>query len=290
MSRQMKQNRHNSKTMRKTAFVKIAFILLTYLVNTQTTFGQALFETELDSRLYASKVKLVDEFFDRFNGKDIREDITNDLGFGPRKTNLLLLFNGKMFKSQTDSVFVEATNFVDSVIKDSVRISYTDSCWFAKAHCKGKFRNQLVSFVLYLNTEKRTEDMYKWVIARAEGDVFNLVPNNTSPRIMLMPDDHETNFMSLFRVTGENNKNILRFKQAAFQIDCTSVFYAMVYTGLLKIDSVDSLDFFFLQVPNYVFTIKEFKRETFNSGWLIDSFEIMDDKQKENMVNYIYNK
>jgi len=274
--------------MGKVVYIKFLF-LLCLMANMQQVRGQSVFETEFDRKLYETKVKLVDEFFERFNGNEVREDIKDNMGFGQRKTNLLLLFNSSMFKPFEDSLFIEASKFVDEVIKDSVQIKYEDSLWVAKAVCKGTYRGKSVSFVLYLNVEKRSEDMYKWVIAKAEGDLFNISPVNDSPRIMLMPDDHETDFMSLYRATAENEKNIMRYSQNRFQIDCTSVFYSMVYTGLLKIGQVESLEFIFLQVPNYVFSIKETKRNTFNSGWLINSFQLMDGEQKSKFINYIYN-
>lgn len=243
----------------------------------------------LNEGLYDSRIKLVDEFFDRFNGKEGHPDITrkdNDY----RKKNLMLVFNGKMFKSKDDAKFKEMQSFIDTVIVRKVRIDYSDTTWFAKATCHGKLKGKDVDFILYLNVEHRKEDMYKWVIAKAEGGVFKLKPSIKSDKIMLMPDDHETNFMSLHRITTEKDDLISCYMQKGYPLDETSVFLSDVYNGLLDIDCVTDLQFVFYQVPGYVFEIKFIERETTNAGWLITSFDKVSENEKDVFLEYLYNK
>lgn len=131
--------------------------------------------------------------------------------------------------------------------------------------------------------------MYKWVIAKAEGDVFKLKPSLKSEKIMLMPDDHETNFMSLHRITTEKDDLISCYMQKDYPLDETSVFQSDVYNGLLDIDYVKDLQFIFYQVPNYVFRIKFIERETNNTGWLITDFDKVSEDEKEDFLDYLYN-
>ena len=243
----------------------------------------------LNDDLYKTRVKLVDEFFGRFNGKEFRPDIKAD-SKDAKLNNVLVLFNAKMFKSMEDSAFVEAKAFAEKVIKDSITLHYQDSVWIAKAVCHGKLKGKTVDFTLYLNVENRRGKMYKWVIAKAEGNVFNLTPSLQKESIMLMPDDHETNFMSLRRITTEKDDYILNYKQKNYALDQTAVFYAYVYAGLLDIEYVKPLEFIFLQVPGYRFTISHFERENYNAGWLINSLDKITEEEKAEFLNYIYNK
>ena len=243
----------------------------------------------LNENLYNTRVKLVDEFFERFNGKAFRPDI-NASAEDANMKNLLLLFNGKMFKSFQDSAFIEAKTFAQKVIHDSIHISYRDSTWIARARCHGTFKGTPVDFTLYLNTENRRENLYKWVIAKAEGDIFSLSPSQSKETIMLMPDDHETNFMSLHRITTEKDDYILNYGQKGCAVDPTSVFYAYVYAGILDIEYVDQLDFMFFQVQGYKFTISHFERENFNAGWLISSLDKITEEDKWQFLKYIYKK
>lgn len=267
----------------KRYFLCLALVSLFFVAN-----AQKVITNDLNSGLYDSRIKLVDEFFDRFNGKEGHPDISRkDKDY--RKKNLMFVFNGRMFNSKEDAKFKELQNFINTVIEKNISINYSDTTWFAKAVCHGKLKGKEVDFTLYLNVEHRKEDMYKWVIAKAEGDVFKLKPSLKSEKIMLMPDDHETNFMSLHRITTEKDDLISCYMQKNYPLDETSVFLSDVYNGLLDIDYVKDLQFVFYQVPNYVFRIKFIERETNNTGWLITDFDKVSEDEKEDFLDYLYN-
>lgn len=267
----------------KRYFLCLALVSLFFVAN-----AQKVITNDLNAELYDSRIKLVDEFFDRFNGKEGHPDISRkDKDY--RKKNLMFVFNGRMFKSKEDAKFKELQNFINTVIEKNISINYSDTTWFAKAVCHGKLKGKEVDFTLFLNVEHRKEDMYKWVIAKAEGDVFKLKPSLKSEKKMLMPDDHETNFMSLHRITTEKDDLISCYMQKDYPLDETSVFLSDVYNGLLDIDYVKDLQFIFYQVPNYVFRIKFIERETNNTGWLITDFDKVSEDEKEDFLDYLYN-
>lgn len=268
--------------------MKRYFLCLALVIAFSIANAQKVITNDLNAGLYDSRIKLVDEFFDRFNGKEGHPDISRkDKDY--RKKNLMFVFNGRMFKSKEDAKFKELQNFINTVIEKNISINYSDTTWFAKAVCHGKLKGKEVDFTLFLNVEHRKEDMYKWVIAKAEGDVFKLKPSLKSEKIMLMPDDHETNFMSLYRITTEKDDLISCYMQKDYPLDETSVFLSDVYNGLLDIDYVKDLQFIFYQVPNYVFRIRFIERETNNTGWLITDFDKVSEDEKEDFLDYLYN-
>ena len=242
----------------------------------------------LDEVGYNARAKLVDEFFERFNGTEDRPDIVRG-GKDYEKKRILVLFDGKMFKSFEDSLFVEAEKFADVVNKQKVKMDYADSTWVAHAVCNGKMKGKDVKFDLYLTVEHRRENLYKWVIAKAQGEIFELKASKVNERIMLMPDDHETNFVSLYRITHEKDNYITNYAKRGTEVDQTSVFLAYVYNGWLDIESVDELEFVFTQVQGYIFTIRDFKRDGNNSGWLINSFKKVSNKEKKEFLDFIHN-
>lgn len=263
------------------------FLLLTLLFAAFGTYTHAQIAPSLNEEQFRASINLVDEFIARFNGeKDKPGTNKNDKNYETNR--ILLLFNGKMFKSFKDSLFIEAKMFADSVARNNVKMSYSDTTWVAKAKCKGKLKGKAIDFDLFLTVEKREELMYKWVITKAAGNAFALNPSRQATKAMLMPNEHEINFMSLYRITTEKDDYITYYANKNFDVDETSVFFSLVYNGLLDIEYVSELQFVFLQVPGYKFTIKHFERETNNSGWLIDSFEKVSDKEKEDYLNYIY--
>ena len=74
------------------------------------------------------------------------------------------------------------------------------------------------------------------------------------------------------------------------RIDPTTAFLTLIYNGQLNIDYVEDLEFFFYQVPDYVFSIKEFNRnDSKNDGWLINSFKRITEQEKKKEMMFIYN-
>ncbi|MBO7439990.1 MAG: hypothetical protein J6U21_09970 [Bacteroidales bacterium] len=242
----------------------------------------------LESEVFKARVSLVSEFMRRFNGEEMMPGLDSTIE-NNKAHNLLSLFDVEMFGDvENDSLYLQACSFVKDVLEDSVRINYSDTAWFAIAPCHGKFKGRDVDFYMFLNVEKRGEDMYKWVINGVKGEIFDLAPPDSSKKVFLLPDDHETNFIGLNRITHETDGNIVMYRQKQFSLDQTSVFYAFVNAGLLDIEYVNGLQFVFLQVPCWQFSIRRFDRQTHNSGWLVTSFDRMSNQDKTEFLNNMY--
>ena len=264
-------------------------LIITVLCLWLTAKGQNIVNSQFEKNLYLAEVKQVDEFIDRFNNEKFHINIDTSKS-EYKENNILALFNLERLNGASDSAITEVSAFIRTVVDSGVNIRYEDTLWLAKAPCYGKLKNRQVEFILWLNVEHRKEDMYKWVVAKAEGNIFKLTPSRTSERIMIMPDDHEINFITLKDITSQNDDYITNYRQKYFDLDETSVFYSLVYYNLLDIDYVKDLEFLFFQVPGYVFHIKYFNRETLNSGWLIDKFEKMSKEEKITLLNNLYNQ
>ncbi len=234
-----------------------------------------------------AKVKLVDEFFERFNGQEITPYIDRSRA-DYRKLNLLSLFNIGMFKSRQDTLYLKADTLMDVILTDGVRIAYADSLWFARARCRAVVDGHKTDITLWLSVEPRGDGMFKWVIARAEGKALELAAPATAHETMLLPTDHETNFISLHRMTSDTPHQALNFARKDFSPDPTTVFFALVYAGKLKIESVSDLSFRFLQVPGYEFYIHYFERDKANCGWLISSFAHMSEREKQLFIQKMH--
>ena len=259
-------------------YIIIAAITFLLFLPCVIVSGQSL--NPLNAHLQAVRIGLVDEFFDRFNGNAVHPDLSA-ISDDSRKKNLMVLLDLSQFSSRKDSLFKEASAMMERVISDSVQINFSDTTWAAIAHCQGKLDGKNVKFDLYLTIQHRKLDMYKWVIAKVDGDIFGIEPRSDDERIMLNPNDHETNFISLRRASNDQPHNIERFMSKSFAYDATSVFTYLVYNRKLKIDYVDDLEFVFTQIPDYIFHVKYFDRDSSNSGWLISNFYKSSDESKE---------
>lgn len=264
--------------------LKIFIVLLSVLFGTKA-YSQIVFEP--DPYLQKSRIGLVDEFMKRFNGETLHPNISKKAKDSHKK-NLQLLFNLAQYKSKQDPSFIKATDMVETIIKDSVTIHFNDKEWAAIAHCSGTIDGKKTTFTMYLTVQQRKADMYKWVISKVEGKCFEISPRDTSDKIMLYPDDHETNFISLSRMTQEQPYNIKVFMSKEHEYDETSVFMYLVRTKRLKINYVENLEFMFMQIPGYAFHIQYYERESGNSGWLISKFYHYTDAEKNNLLGTLH--
>ncbi len=255
------------------------------------TEAQVVVNSEYEKELFKARVKLVESFMRRFNCTEILHTIdTMQSGF--KQKNIISLFDGLMFgtKGENDSLYRMANSFANDVIKYKTTLNNLDTNWFAIATCHGKLKGKSVDFTLILNTEKYAPDAYKWVIAKAVGEIFSLTPSESSNDILITPLAHETNFIELRRITTQKDDWILNYKQKQYDLDQTAVFFAYVNAGLLDIEYVKDLQFLFLQLPGWTFSIIDFDRETMNSGWLITSFQKMTDAEKKKFLEDVYHK
>lgn len=241
----------------------------------------------LNSDLYKGRVKLVSEFMKRFNGEE-RNTYIDPNAAELDKINLCQLFDADYILKNRADVEDKAFQFVDSVLFNQVKINYSDPNWFAKTTCVGQFKGKEHKFEIFLTVESRGKDMYKWVIADVKGDIFNLKPSRESERIMLLPNEHESNFMRLNSITNEKDDYITLYSSKMSSIDRLTVFNTLIYYNFLNIEYVSDIEYTFLQVPGYAFTIKEFERESTNSGWLIKSWKETNDEEKEKILNELY--
>lgn len=242
----------------------------------------------LNEDIYRGRVKLISEFMQRFNGEEKNPYIDHKAP-ASEKINLCQLFDTEFILKNRQVREPEAFKFIDSVLQNKVKIQFSDAEWYAKAKCVGSFKGKEVTFHIYLTVESRGKKMYKWVISDVEGEIFNLTPSRESDKIMLYPNEHESDFMRLNSITDEKDDYITLYSSKYQNPNRLTVFNTLVYYGYLNLDYVSDLEYCFLQVPGYIFTIKEFERESTNSGWLISEWSEISDEDKETILQRLYN-
>lgn len=243
--------------------------LLLYLVLIQTPLLIVAQTPILGSDHIANmmQVKQIEEFMARFNREET--PIVMDSTTTQKDMKMLaLLFDADVLEKRT----CEVVEFAETMLRDDVKLHFTDTTWIAIANCKVKYKKKLQDIVLYLRTEHIEENMYKWVIMQAEGDLLILRPQKRSKSYKISPTDNELYFMQLADITGIEPENILNYSHSGFKIDQTSVFFALVASGQLQVEYVEQLTYYF-QTPHYDFFVNYYSREGTNSGWLISDFK-----------------
>lgn len=267
--------------MARRIFPMILLCAGTLCVSAQTTILKAL-----DRNQYLARVKMVDEFFARFNGEEKRKDMPEE--YSDSISNILLLFDLSKYKSKSDSGFVAAENFAGHVVASKSLLRYEDANWFAKIKCHAKLGQKKTVFNMFLCVEERDSAMYRWAISNVEGGIFLNSRDNPHKELFIMPNDNEQFFQSVKKATTETYKYIDDYVKKKYKADALSTFLALVRHDQLKIEAITDVQFVFLQVPDYAFTVKYFERDNKNVGWLIDSCTKMSDQEKDLLLKTIH--
>lgn len=267
--------------MMKRVFSIVLFCAGILCVSAQTTIIEAL-----DRGQYLARVKMLDEFFARFNCEEMRKDLPE--GYPDSVSNILLLFDFSKYKSRSDSGFVAAKDFAAHVVASKSSLRYEDADWFAKIKCHGKLGQKKIVFNMFLCVEERDSVMYRWAISNVEGDVFLNSRDKPHKELFIYPNDNEQFFQSVIKTTTETYKYIDDYVKREYKADALSTFLALVRCNQLKIEAITDVQFEFLQVPGYAFTVKYFERDNRNVGWLIDSCTEMSDQEKILLLKTIH--
>lgn len=262
-------------------------LILSILIFIGCLSSNAMVFDMLNSDCYQGRVKLVSEFMRRFNG-EAKNPYLDQNSADIDRMNLCELFDMEYVLKNRQAVEPKVLQFVDSVINNNVKLHYSDADWFAKVICVGSLKGVEVTFSMYLIVEPRGKDMHKWVIGDVEGKIFDLSPSRESDKIMLFPNEHESNFMRLNSITSEKDDYITLYSTNSLLNDRLTVFNTLVYYGYLNIDYVSDIEYTFLQVPGYSFTIKEYEREATNSGWLVSDWSEISESDKEALLQRLY--
>ena len=250
----------------------IGFFVLFHIIAS----AQGIDDNILKQKIYY-EVKQLSQFIDRFNYDE--KILTPDKKILSRKQNLETLFDLK------DSLLVrnpETIQFINCVYNDSnhVKLSFSEKDFFAAVNCKFLYHDKEKLLKIIMKPEGNSKSGYSWVICGAQGEILNLSKAKKNDTTFINPMNHEVGFSELSKAL--NNKiNISTYTSSRFHNSTLSVFLNLIQSGDLKFKQIDSIEYIFLQIPNWIFTVQNFNRNSFNSGWLISSVLNMKDIEKE---------
>jgi len=220
-------------------------------------------ETNPEFRNFYYQVKHIEDFMSRFNGETNVMDTTQMEGW--KSNNLLFLFDEDTYYANE----ALADSLIQMQLDSTCRLDYTATNWTATAECNVLYKKAKKTVFLTLKTEKVEEYIYKWVITDAKGEILELRPAKRNPGLRISPADNEVDFVSLTHITSAEAVNILNFTEKGYMPDGLSVFYSLVYTKQLQVESVQSVTYNFYDIHGFDFQVKRHFEDKAHSGWLI---------------------
>jgi len=247
------------------------FILLILLSGKVVLSQSQIIDSEKNFNL---NVKQFNEFIDRFNYKTDFNGNPVDSVFKSKITRakyLDLLFNKDDVRlKNADSEYIDLKNeFIKHVVDRNLLINKYSLKIIAEAKSNVKYKNNSKEISIYLNQEIESNGV-KWVLLSVKADFLDVLSEDTVLLRFIPPTSNETNFISLKRVFDDSTYQHY-YAYHNYSYDPLSSFLFALNTGLVKYQYVNEIVYHIIVIDGWHIQVKEFNRNTDNSGWLINN-------------------
>jgi len=238
-------------------------------------------------RNYLIKVKQFNEFIHRFNYE--KDFLDQDIGPAfsdkiSREQYIGLLFNNAYEDKMPETIMHDTlvANFIREVCRDSLFIDTYSELVFAELNCSVTVNGK--DCYLSVLARQEVDHGLKWSFVSIypdfnskrkkegrEGQYISTGTRSEQPDY-IPPLSNETNFIVLKKIlSGENNLGIYTAKH--HNPERINDFYQAIGTGELKFNYVETITYYLFDVPGWIMVVRNFHRDTANSGWLISELE-----------------
>ena len=250
-------------------------------------------DDEIERQLLAS-TKQLNQFFSRFNG----EEDTKGREFEPedrqyRNARLRKRFLSILFDEEnagfSESLFEE---FVNKVTSDDqpIFLDLQAKEWFAVVNTTFRYKGRSMPLTLYMQIQEEGLG-YEWVIADISFEPYKTLfdKQRGQTKEFLHPMSHELDFMNLRKAMVKDGSPE-SYTLADFEPDLLTVFLYDVKMGNLTFETVNRLNYHFFSVDGWYFSLNNFNRPGYNTGWLISDLVKINTQQKEDLLKLLYDK
>lgn len=250
-------------------------------------------DDEIERQLLAS-TKQLNQFFSRFNG----EEDTKGREFEPedrqyRNARLRKRFLSILFDEEnagfSESLFEE---FVNKVASDDqpIFLDLQAKEWFAVVNTTFRYKGRSIPLTLYMQIQEEGLG-YEWVIADISFEPYKTLfdKQRGQTKEFLHPMSHELDFMNLRKAMVKDGSPE-SYTLADFEPDLLTVFLYDVKMGNLTFETVNRLNYHFFSVDGWYFSLNNFNRPGYNTGWLISDLVKINTQQKEDLLKLLYDK
>ncbi|HNP19131.1 MAG TPA: hypothetical protein PKL31_11890 [Fulvivirga sp.] len=269
-------------------FLAATFILISFHLRAQIEQEGGIDE----SKLYAS-TKQVNQFFKRFNGEEDQGGnryYEKDKDFRDadlRKKYISILFdedNGGISKTAKKQ-------FINDVIdkKNPKFLDFHNEGWFAEVNAVFNRNGKEENVILFFKIEKQGLG-YAWMLDKVSANYYKPMfkKDSGANRAFIHPMSHELDFMNLHKAF--NNQQAMDYTSDNFSPDYLSLFLYDLAKKQLTFKTVKSVKFHFFQCEGWYFSITEFNRPGYNTGWLISDLTPITNQDVPALKAYIYDQ
>lgn len=251
-------------------------------------------EMKATEEMLAASTKQVNQFFLRFNG----EEDKNGKRLNPKDRNFR---SPSLRKNYLPNLFDQAGSLDPLLAREFVKLvsdkreprflNRRENDWIAEVNVDFVANGRTVSGILYLRLDQQGKG-YAWIIEDVAFDHLtkNLEKDPEDHSYFIHPMSHELEFMTL-RKAFQKDKNAIQYTQKDYQPDFLSIFLYEVANGNMTFKTVKDVKFHFFVFEEWYFSLANFNRPGYNSGWLINNlFRFENENQKRQLKDYVYSK
>lgn len=271
-----------------------ALIFSFLLIICSISFGQAqlsLNQTDKDESMLYAQTKQLNQFFRRFNNEeDLNGDRYSKKDSRYRELSFRKKYLENLFDLKNIAISPEIKQEFISKINNSKNPFFIDfhaGNWFAEVETKFIYKGKTEKVILFLKL-KEENNGWKWVFS----DVFfrpfyQLFKPKSNDKLFLHPLSHELYFGNFNKIF----KNLYRIEEySENKPDFVTLFWYEMKNKNLKFIQVDNVKFHFFQVKNWYFEVSEFRRDGYNSGWLISNLIKVNEEKKSQLLKIIHHE
>ena len=259
----------------------ILLSLLLTALSVPVAQAQLLGEQPKDS-VWVTRVKLLQQFINRFNySEDWRGDPVTEAGtLNERRKYIASLFDADYTASVPRE---QLLTFVEDVTGSfpPEHLSFYDDNWYAQVNCKASYLGKETEVMLTLKVQQNDDRSVQWVVVGGFAEFLKLEKNDQA--LVLNGNANELNFMRLF-IGLDEKQRIADFTADDYEPDPLSIILFLVQKGDLELKHAQSISYHFYQLPGWIFSVKEFDRHDYNSGWLIYRLDEADEEKKKALL------
>lgn len=270
----------------------LGFLLCGALVAHSQSLRDEMKETE--EMLKASN-KQLNQFFRRFNGEEDRDGnryYSKDKQF--RSPSLRKKYFPNLFDQLNTAISPGLVERFEKEMIDKKNPKFLDlhgGDWFAEVATTFEYEGREMTGLLYLRLVAQGQG-YAWVIEDLAFDYlkekFSKDPDDHSQ--FIHPMSHELDFMT-FKKAFQKEKNAAQYTLANYEPDYVSIFLYEINQGKIKYKTVNRVSFHFFSLENWYFSLNNYNRPGYNTGWLISNLvAFSNSSEAEQMKAYLYNK
>ncbi len=180
--------------------------------------------------------------------------------------------------------------FIEDVTnpKHPVYLNFLDKNWYAEVSVTFLNDGKKVNLILFLTVEKAGLGS-KWIISNVYDPQLQLLfPKETKSgkmKYFLHPQSHEIDFMNLNKALNDP-QHIEYYASTNYHPDYLTLFFYLMKKGKLHFEQINSVKFYFLQIPHWYFELKYFNRASTNSGWLISNLKYLNKAEKAHLIKF----